>query len=171
MSKTITVNQLNANQSVYSVDDYRKMVNYESGTNKGYVRFAKDANGQLKIEKFNNKIDVPLSWRSNVSAEHNKSVRQKFLSAMENDLRYMGNAANTIRKMILAPKEPGENVESPGKALSRRDVKRISCLPWRQSMCFQQFPGKRDDSVVIGGHERQSFKCLHALSDGGLASF
>ena len=125
MSKTISVEQLNANNSVYSVDDYRKMVNYESGTNKGYVRFAKDANGKLRIEKFNNKIDVPLSWRSNVSAAHNKAVREKFLSAMEGDLKYMGDAANTIRKMILAPKKPGENVEDPGKALSRRDVKSV----------------------------------------------
>ena len=43
MSKTISVERLNANNSVCSVDDYRKMVNYESGTNKGYVRFAKRA--------------------------------------------------------------------------------------------------------------------------------
>lgn len=123
MSKTITTEQLNANTSVYSVDDYRHMVNYESGTNKGYVRFTKASDGKLKIEKFNNKIDVPLSWRSNVSAAHNKAVREKFLSAMGNDLRYMGDAANTIRNTILAPKNPDGDVASPGKALSRREVK------------------------------------------------
>lgn len=43
MSKTISLERLNANNSVCSVDDYRKMVNCESGTNKGYVRFAKRA--------------------------------------------------------------------------------------------------------------------------------
>ena len=125
MSKNITAAQLDANQSIYKLDDYRNMVNYESGTNKGYVRFTMASDGKLKIEKFNNKIDVPLSWRSNVSAAHNKSVRAKFLAAMEQDLRYMGDAGNTIRKMVLAPKKPGEDVESPGKALSRRDVKAI----------------------------------------------
>ena len=85
MSKNITAAQLDANQSIYKIDDYRKMVNYESGTNKGYVRFTTASDGKLKIEKFNNKIDVPLSWRSNVSAAHNKSVRAKFLSAIESE--------------------------------------------------------------------------------------
>ena len=125
MSKNITAAQLDANQSIYKVDDYRQMVNYTSGTNKGYVRFTAASDGKLKIEKFNNKVDVPLSWRSNTSAAHNTAVRQKFLAAMEHDLKYMGDAGNTIRKMVLAPKKPGENVESPGKALSRRDVKAV----------------------------------------------
>ena len=125
MSKTITAAQLNANTNVYKVDDYRKMVNYESGTNKGYVRFTKDSAGKLKIEKFNNKIDVPLSWRSNTSAAHNKAVREKFLDAIEHDLKYMGDSANSIRKLVLAPKVPGKDVEDPGKALSRRDLKEI----------------------------------------------
>jgi len=125
MSSKITLAQLNANNKTYGVDDYRKMVNYESGTNKGYVRFTKTSDGKLKLEKFNNKIDVPLSWRSNTSADHNKAVREKFLAAMEHDLKYMGDVGTTIRKMILAPKKPGEDVEAPGKALSRRDVKLI----------------------------------------------
>ena len=86
MSSKITQAQLDANKATaYALDDYRKMVNYESGTNKGYVRFTKDSAGKLKIEKFNNKIDVPLSWRSNTSAAHNRSVREKFLAAIEGD--------------------------------------------------------------------------------------
>lgn len=125
MSSKITQAQLNANQATYGIDDYRQMVNYTSGTNKGYVRFTKDSNGKLKLEKFNNKIDVPLSWRSNTSAAHNKAVREKFLAAIEHDLKYMGDAANTIRKLVLAPKVPGKDVEDPGKALSRRDLKDI----------------------------------------------
>lgn len=66
MSPKITQTQLDANKATaYALDDYRKMVNYVSGTNKGYVRFSLGQDGKLKLEKFNNKVDVPLSWRSN----------------------------------------------------------------------------------------------------------
>ena len=123
MSSKISQAQLDANTTTYAIDDYRKMVNYESGTNKGYVRFAKGADGKLKIEKFNNKIDVPLSWRSNTSAAHNKAVRDKFLAAMEKDLAYLSNA-DTIRDLILRPKNNAQQVDE-GLALSRRDLKKI----------------------------------------------
>ena len=126
MASKITQAQLEANTTTYALKDYRAMVNYVSGTNKGYVRFTKADNGKLKLEKFNNKIDVPLSWRSNTSAAHNKAVREKFLNAMADDLKFMaGDAANEIRRLILAPKKPGEDVEDIGTALSRREVKRI----------------------------------------------
>ncbi|MBE6382625.1 MAG: hypothetical protein E7049_06400 [Lentisphaerae bacterium] len=124
MSSKITPAQLNANKDTYAIDDYRKMVNYESGTNKGYVRFAKDANGKLKIEKFNNKIDVPLSWRSNTSAAHNRSVREKFLAAIEGDLKFLGKTGDEIKDLILRPKDKNGNIDT-GKALSRRDIKEI----------------------------------------------
>ena len=124
MSSKITQAQLDGNQATYKIDDYRKMVNYESGTNKGYVRFAKDSNGKLKIQKFNNKIDVPLSWRSNTSAAHNRSVREKFMAAIENDLRFMGTSGDKIRDMILRPKGANNEIDG-GKALSRRELKEI----------------------------------------------
>lgn len=123
MSKTITQAQLNANQKTYAIDDYRKMVNYTSGTNKGYVRFARESDGTLKIQKFNNKIDVPLSWRSNTSAAHNKAVREKFLAAMEKDLAYLSNA-DAIKDLILRPKNKAQQVDT-GLALSRRELKKI----------------------------------------------
>ena len=124
MSKNITTAQLDANQGIYKIDDYRQMVNYTSGTNKGYVRFTTASDGKLKIEKFNNKIDVPLSWRSNVSAAHNRAVRQKFLSAIESDLRFMGEAGEKIKDMILRPKNANGQIDT-GKALSRRELKAI----------------------------------------------
>ena len=123
MSKNITVEQLGGNQKTYGIDEFRNMVNYTSGTNKGYVRFKLTSNG-LKLEKINNKIDVPLSWRSNVSADHNMAIRAKFLNAMENDLRYMGDAGDTIRKLIINPKKPDGSLDV-GKALSRRDIKAV----------------------------------------------
>ena len=124
MSSKITTAQLNANQNTYAIDDYRKMVNYESGTNKGYVRFTKGADGNLKIEKFNNKIDVPLSWRSNTSAAHNKAVREKFLAAIEGDLKFLGKTGDDIKDLILRPKDKNGNIDT-GKALSRREIKKI----------------------------------------------
>ncbi len=110
--------------ATFKIDDYRNMVNYQSGTNKGYVRFNKGSDGKLKIEKFNNKIDVPLSWRTNTSAAHNKAVREKFLAAIEGDFKFMGERGNKIRDMILRPKDANGKVDE-GKALSRRELKEI----------------------------------------------
>ena len=126
MSTKITPVQLNANTKIYGVDDYREMVNYTSGTNKGYVRFTKASDGKLKLEKFNNKIDVPLSLRSNTSAVHNKAVREKFLSAMKHDLMYMDEPGKKkIEDMIIRPLKPDASGINAGKALSRRDVKAV----------------------------------------------
>ena len=123
MSKTITPAQLNDNTKTYSIDQFRSMVNYVNTKNKGYVRFQLTNDG-LKLEKFNNKIDFPLFMRSNTSAAHNKAIREKFLGAMQKDLKYMGAAGETIRRLIISPKEPGE-AANLGKALSRLDVKAV----------------------------------------------
>ena len=123
MSKNITVQQLAGNQKTYGIDEFRNMVNYTNTTNKGYVRFRLTSEG-LKLEKINNKIDFPLSWRSNVSAAHNMAIRTKFLQAMENDLKYMGDAGTTIRNLIITPKKTDGTLDA-GKALSRRDIKAV----------------------------------------------
>ena len=123
MSKNITAQQLAGNQKAYGIDEFRNMVNYTNTTNKGYVRFRLTSEG-LKLEKINNKIDFPLSWRSNVSAAHNMAIRTKFLQAMENDLKYMGDAGTTIRNLIITPKKTDGTLDA-GKALSRRDIKAV----------------------------------------------
>ena len=124
MSKTITSANLASNaEATYKVDDFRSMVNYANPKNKGYVRFTMNGDGKLSIQKFNNKLDVPLSWRSNVSVEHNRALREQFLKAIEKDLAYMGNA-DKIRDMILRPVNKDENVNT-GMALSRRELKKI----------------------------------------------
>ena len=122
MSPKITQAQLNANEQAYKVDDFRQMVNYVSGTNKGYVRFSLGQDGKLKLEKFNNKVDVPLSWRSNTKAEHNRAIREKFADALARDLKYAGNTGLRIRSNILSPKDREGQIQE-GKALSRRDIK------------------------------------------------
>ena len=124
MSKTITPANLAANaEKTYAIDDFRSMVNYVNPKNKGYVRFTMGSDGKLSIQKFNNKLDVPLSWRSNVSAAHNKALREQFLKAIEKDLAYMSNA-DKIRDMILRPVNKDEKVDT-GMALSRRELKKI----------------------------------------------
>ena len=105
------------------------MVNYTNTTNKGYVRFRLTSEG-LKLEKINNKIDFPLSWRSNVSAAHNMAIRTKFLQAMENDLKYMGDAGTTIRNLIITPKKtdgtPRPMPARPSAAATSRRCSRSS---------------------------------------------
>ena len=124
MSSKITQAQLNANKATaYALDDYRKMVNYVSGTNKGYVRFSLGQDGKLKLEKFNNKVDVPLSWRSNTKAEHNHAVRAKFADALERDLKYANeNTRLRIVDKVLSPTDGANRIQTV-KALSRRDIK------------------------------------------------
>ena len=125
MSDKISVGQLQGNNAAYAVDDFRKMVNYETGTNKGYVRFALGQNGKLKLEKFNRKIDLPLSWRSNTSPEHNRAMREKFAAALAGDLKYAGAlTSGRIHDMVLAPSDDEGRIDL-GKALSRREVKAV----------------------------------------------
>ena len=131
METTITEAQLKSIRSgAGRIDEYRSMVNYETGTNKGYVRFSLDDHGKFTVQKFNNKVDVPLSLRHNTSATHNKTVREKFAQALESDMRFMSSEArDEINDMILRPKvenkaKNGQAVDA-GKALSRRDVKAV----------------------------------------------
>ena len=122
MSSKISVEQLNANTAAYAIDDFRKMVNYENVKNKGYVRFTLGSDGGLKLEKFNRKIDLPLSWRSNTSAAHNRAMREKFADALSGDLKYALEETRTrIRNMVLSPENDEGQVQA-GKALSRREV-------------------------------------------------
>ena len=133
MSKNITAQQLAGNQKTYGIDEFRNMVNYTNTTNKGYVRFRLTSEG-LKLEKINNKIDFPLSWRSNVSAAHNMAIRTKFLQAMENDLKYMGDAGTTIRNLIITPKKTDgtQGPQPPRHQGGVREVRR-AVQQWRRA--------------------------------------
>ena len=73
MTKEIKPGEIRRIDPSFKVNDFRQMVNYQSGTNMGYVRFTRTSNGGLKLEKINNKVDVPLSWRSNVGAANNSA--------------------------------------------------------------------------------------------------
>ncbi len=121
MTKSINPGDIGRINPNFKVNDFRQMVNYQSGTNKGYVRFTRTSIGGLKLEKINNKVDVPLSWRSNVGAANNRLMRQKFVEAMSGDLRYVGETQrNHIRDMVLTPRNDEGEIRKD-TALSRRE--------------------------------------------------
>ena len=183
MASNISIGQLNANKATYAVDDFRKMVNYETGTNKGYVRFSLGQNGKLTLEKFNNKVDVPLSWRSNTSREHNRAMREKFAAALGGDLKYAGALARTrIRDMVLSPANDEGKIDL-GKALSRRDIKaaleefdKVFNTPGgRRSIMHNFFKAAMDEFGFRGDMEtfKRDFMKLekHGFDDAALNKF
>lgn len=79
------------------LEQFRSMVNYVNTTNKGSVRAIMGANGQVKLEKINNKIGFAPHF-TNLSVEHNKALRGRMVDALYTDLKYM---PKTSRKDIL----------------------------------------------------------------------
>ena len=97
---------MDAQNKVHSLDEFRSTVNYVNTTNKGYVRFTtKGGNGGLAIEKFNNVIDMPLSWRTNVSSSHNRAIRQALERSLNPYLEYLdadkkGKLLDIVKNLI-----------------------------------------------------------------------
>ncbi|MBP5671593.1 MAG: hypothetical protein J6X49_04320 [Victivallales bacterium] len=105
------------------IDDFRKAVNTVNPKNKGYVRFVPDGKGGVKIAKVNNNIDFNISWRSNINAANNRTMREKFAMAMANDLRWAD--PKTVEKLVDSitnvPKNPeGKRTD----ALSRKELQK-----------------------------------------------
>lgn len=125
MSKNITPANLTANaEKTYGIDEFRSMVNYVNPKNKGYVRFTMNGDGKLSIQKFNNKIDVPLSWRSNVKPAHNKAVREALGRSLSSFTKFLdAETKGKINDLILNP-VVGDKADK-GKALSRVELKKI----------------------------------------------
>ena len=117
MATNITIAQVTGNQKAYGIDDFRSMVNYERGCNRGYVRFKATSEG-LKLEKVNKQlVSPPLSWLSNMSAAHNAAIRAKFLDAISKDLRYMdSDTVDNITNLIISPKKSNaDRIELPAE--------------------------------------------------------
>ncbi|MCR5413926.1 MAG: hypothetical protein K6F50_04275 [Kiritimatiellae bacterium] len=101
------------------VEDFRKAVNYENTTNKGYVRFVRDGKGGVKISKVNNKVDFSIGLRTNITAAKNASMREKFASAMANDLRLAdAGMVDALKARILKTKDGADRTD----ALSRKEI-------------------------------------------------
>ena len=121
MAGKVTATQIE--NAKFSTDDFRKAVNYENTKNKGYVRFVPDGQGGVKLEKVNNKIDFKISWRTNIDEEKNKSIREKFVLAMTNDLRWADR--NDVERLAtrITRKLTGENGGALNTdALSRKEL-------------------------------------------------
>lgn len=116
---------MDAQNRTHSLDEFRSTVNYVNTTNKGYVRFTtKGGNGGLAIEKFNNVIDMPLSWRTNVSSSHNRAIRQALERSLNPYLEYLdaGKKGKLLDIVLRSKNGNGERVDLD-KALSRLEVK------------------------------------------------
>lgn len=105
-------------QATIKLEDFRKAVNTENTKNKGYVRFVPNGKDGVKIEKVNNKIDFKIGWRTNINAENNKLMRQKFVNAFKSDLRWV--AKEKLDNLIdsITQKDGKENTA----ALSRKEI-------------------------------------------------
>lgn len=121
MAGQVTNDQVSA--KTLNVNDFRKAVNYVNPKNKGYVRFVPDGKGGVKLAKVNNKIDLFLSLRTNVDAEKNKAMREKFADALTRDLKWADRSKveKLAESVKLATK--GENKgQVRTDALARREV-------------------------------------------------
>lgn len=115
MSGKVTGAQIT--QMTLKTEDFRQAVNYVNPKNKGYVRFEPDGKGGVKLAKINNKIDLFLSFRSNIDAEKNKAMRDKFVTAISRDLKW---ADQTKVSDIAASIK--EYTEGAKKGQARTDV-------------------------------------------------
>ena len=110
----IQTGQLSAN-----IDAFRSMVNYENTDNKGYVRFTRGEDGTIKLEKFNNKLDVPLSWRSRTDVDFNREMRETFIESLKSSAKFGG--AKLVERVIRDIKS---DLDANGtKALSRKEIR------------------------------------------------
>lgn len=113
------------------LDEFRSMVNYVKGTNKGSVRALKGSNGKVYLEKINNKISFAPHF-TNLSTRHNQALRSRMVSALQGDTVYMPAAAR--QRIIQAVTKCGndafdkngylrDNVVISGDRLKRTEIR------------------------------------------------
>ena len=110
MSGKVTAAQIN--QTTLKTDDFRKAVNYENPKNKGYVRFEPDGKGGVKLAKVNNKIDLFINWRTNIDAEKNKAMRDKFADSISRDLKWADRSK--VEKLAASIRLKGKGERGTG---------------------------------------------------------
>ena len=120
MSGKVTAAQIN--QTTLKTDDFRKAVNYENPKNKGYVRFEPDGKGGVKLAKVNNKIDLFINWRTNIDAEKNKAMRDKFADSISRDLKWADKSKVEKLAASIRVNGNGESGEARTDALGRKEL-------------------------------------------------
>ena len=112
---------ISTGQFTYDAEKFRSMVNYENTDNKGYVRFARGDDGKVRIEKFNNKLDVPLSWRSRTGGDFSSTIRAALLESLKSSVKFGGTK---LEERLLREVASDIDVNS-GKALSRKEIRAV----------------------------------------------
>ena len=119
MYGTITEDQVRGANLTF--EHFRETVNYEYGKNKGYVRLTHGPDNSLVLEKYNNKLDVDLSLRHNLSPDACRALRDKLVGALTGRMRgAAADAVAEIRQMLLGPNAHSEIATKP---LSRREIR------------------------------------------------
>ena len=121
MSGKVTNDQIR--QTTIGVDSFREAVNYVNPKNKGYVRFEPDGKGGVKIAKINNKIDMFLSMRTNIDADKNRAMRDKFVTALTNNLKWADQSkVDKIARAITGFTKGEKSGQTRTDALSRKEL-------------------------------------------------
>lgn len=121
MAGKVTAAQIS--QTTLATDDFRKAVNYENPKNKGYVRFEPDGKGGVKLAKVNNKIDMFINWRTNIDAEKNKAIRDKFADSISRNLKWAETASvEKLAKSVREVAKGDKKGEARTDALSRKEL-------------------------------------------------
>lgn len=154
--------------------DFEAMIGTKKGglgkVNKGYVRFAKTADGGLKLEKVGNKCGCFMNSRINVAPEHNRQMRQLFADTLlaewggaiavgDDKDKYGAAVATVLSKVTKQILMGGEATPKPGKLLSRAEIK--NCIDEYKSIfgnenvaktfldkCFNEFKYTRPDTAT-----------------------
>lgn len=131
----------NVNKPI-TLEDFEKMVTREKpddkkpAKNKGYVRFAKvvgkDGALGVKLEKVGNKCGWFMSWRTNVTKEHNRQMRLLFADTLLADfggVDGIDGTANSQYGAILTERLSSIRMDilngnEPGKMLARTTVRK-----------------------------------------------
>ncbi len=138
------VNLSQAQGATFSTGDFRRMVNYENTTNRGYVRMRLEDGGKVGLQKVSKHFySVPFhSLRSNVTAEYNREVRRALVAALSVDLRYVDDATvRHLKDRIIHVSDATGKVAVNETSLSRRELRDVFV---RFDAQFNTPAGRRD---------------------------
>ncbi|MBR4518238.1 MAG: hypothetical protein IKO65_04470, partial [Victivallales bacterium] len=142
-----------------SIDDFRKAVNTVNPKNKGYVRFVPDGKGGVTIAKVNNKIDFNISWRTNIDAAKNRTMREKFALAMANDLRW-ADSTRVKKLMDSITNVRKKDGDKRTDALSRKELQKafqeydkMMNTPYGRMQMLDNLLKKTAERCNLGGTE------------------
>lgn len=160
----------------YTVAQFKAMVNEKNPTNRGYVRVSADGSSLEKVSK--HWYSLPFhGLRSRVSAEYNTAMREAFVKALRNDMRYLEPdfaQRKSLADRVLNNHEGGDSVQNT-ESLSRKEIaaileahtERINSVLGRKAILENLF------NMVANEHgcaDVELFKSYMKVNDGPLKS-